>query len=192
MARISYPDVDKLPAELRSLLKQANLNVFNMWAHSANTIELIIKLGAAQFANLELPRSIRELVTLFGGRANSAEYEWFQHVALAKAAGVTDAQLAALERGELDPAEFSPEELAALNLTAAVLAGPKVSDAVFDSARKYFSDRQIVELVGVVGYYWMLGRVATVFQVDLDVAQGTSVFDAGVQLAGSKNGQTGH
>ena len=24
-----------------------------------------------------------------------------------------------------------------------------------------------------VGYYWMLGRIATVFQVDLDVAQGT-------------------
>ncbi len=108
-------------------------------------------------------------------------------MALAKAAGVTDAQLAALEHSELDPAVFSQEELAALNLAAAVLAGPKVSDSVFASARKYFSDRQIVEMVALVGYYWMLGRVATVFQVDLDVAQGTSVFDAGVQLANGKN-----
>jgi hypothetical protein len=33
----------------------------------------------------------------------------------------------------------------------------------------------------------MLGRVATVFQVDLDVAQGTEVYDAGVQLATGKD-----
>jgi alkylhydroperoxidase family enzyme len=188
VARIAYPDTEQFSAELRALLKQANLNVFTMWAHSVNTIELVIKLGAAQFAKLELPRSIRELVTLFGGRANSADYEWFQHVALSKAAGVTDVQLAALEHTELDPAVFNPEELAALRLAEAVLAGPKVSDTVFDSARKYYSDRQLVELVALVGYYWMLGRVATVFQVDLDVAQGTSVFDAGVQLANGKNG----
>jgi hypothetical protein len=43
-----------------------------------------------------------------------------------------------------------------------------------------------VELVGLVGYYWMLGRVATVFQVDLNVAQGTEIYDAGVQLAEHK------
>jgi len=188
MARISYPDTEKLPAELRALLKQANLNIFTMWAHSANTIQLIIELGAAQFAKLDLPRSIRELVTLFGGRANGADYEWFQHVALAKAAGVTDAQIEAVGRLDVDSAVFSPEEFAALKLTEAVLAAPNVSDALFNSARKYLSDRQLVELVGVVGYYWMLGRIATVFQVDLDVAQGTSVFDAGLQLANGKNG----
>jgi alkylhydroperoxidase family enzyme len=186
MARIPYPDADKLPAELRALLKRANLNVFTMWAHSVNTIELVIQLGAAQFAKLDLPRSVRELVTLFGGRANSADYEWAQHVALAKAAGVTDEQIAALEHGELDPAVFSQEELAALMLAEAVLAGPKVSDAVFDSARKHFDDRELVELVALIGYYWMLGRIATVFDVDIDVAQGTSVFDAGVQLANGK------
>jgi hypothetical protein len=40
-----------------------------------------------------------------------------------------------------------------------------------------------VKLVGLVGYYWMLGRVATVFQVDLDVAQGIEVYDAGSSQA---------
>jgi alkylhydroperoxidase family enzyme len=188
MARIPYPEIEKLPAELPALLKQANLNVFTMWAHSVNTIDLVVRLGAAQFAKLELPRSIRELVTLFGARANSSDYEWGQHVALAKAAGVTDAQFAALESGEFDCTVFSPQQLAALKLAAAVLAAPEVSDAVFDSARKHLSNRQLVELVAVVGYYWMLGRIATVFHVDLDVAQGTEVFDAGLQLANGKNG----
>lgn len=76
---------------------------------------------------------------------------------------------------------------AALQLAAAVQAGPSVPDAIFDYARKHLSDRQLVELVGLVGYYWMLGRIATVFQVDLDVAQGTEVYDVGVQLAARKN-----
>ena len=61
--------------------------------------------------------------------------------------------------------------------------------AVFQTAQKQFSNRQLVELVGVLGYYWMLGRVATVFQVDLDVATGTGVYDEGLRLVGQKSGQ---
>jgi alkylhydroperoxidase family enzyme len=183
MARIPYPEKNTLPPELRELLTQAKLNIFSMWAHSVNTVGIIAQLGAVQFAKLELPRSVRELVTLFGAKANSAEYEWVQHVAPSKAAGVTDAQRVALERGEIDSAHFNPQELAALQLAGAIQAGPNVPDAIFDFARKHLSDRQLVELVGLVGYYWMLGRMATVFQVDLDVAQGTEVYDAGVQLA---------
>ena len=186
MARIAYPDTNAMSPELRDLLKKANLNVFTMWAHSAETITLIIELGAVQFAKLELPRSIRELVTLFGARANAASYEWAQHVALSSAAGVTEAQRGALERGELDPALFNPQEIAALRFATAVETGPTVSDAIFNAAREHFSDRQLVEMVGIIGYYWMLGRVATVFQVDIDVAKGTAVFDAGVQLAASE------
>ena len=186
MARIPYPDVQKLPPDLRGLLAQANLNIFLMWAHSVNTVGIVAKLGATQFADLELPRSIRELVTLFSARANSADYEWVQHVAPSKAAGVTDEQLAALEREELSDIYFNAQELAALQIAAAIQADPQVPDTVFDAARKQLSDRQMVELVGLVGYYWMLGRMATVFQVDLDVAQGTEVYDAGLQLASRK------
>jgi alkylhydroperoxidase family enzyme len=183
MARIPYPDQTKLPPEVSELLQQAHLKIFSMWAHSANTIGLIMNLGAAQFVKLELPRAIREMVTLLGASANSAEYEWVQHVAPSKAAGVSDAQRAALRRGDVDALCFSPAEQAALRLTAAVQAGPEVADSIFDAARRYLSDRQLVELVGLVGYYWMLGRIATVFQVELDVAQGTEVYDAGLKVA---------
>src|SRR5215475_13610452 len=40
-----------------------------------------------------------------------------------------------------------------------------------------------VELVELVGYYWMLGRIATVFQVELDAAQGAELYDAGLKVA---------
>jgi hypothetical protein len=59
MARIPYPETQHLPDELRDLLRQTNLNIFLMWAHSVNTVGIVAQLGAAQFAKLELPRSIR-------------------------------------------------------------------------------------------------------------------------------------
>src|SRR5215468_4115714 len=92
MARIPYPDSTKLPPEVNELLQQAHLKVFSTWAHSVSTIGLIVNLGAAQFAKLELPRAIREMVTLLGASTDLAEYEWVQHVALSKDAGVSDEQ----------------------------------------------------------------------------------------------------
>ena len=183
MARIPYPDPTELPEELNELLRQANLNVFSMWAHSVSTAGLIMDLGAAQFAKLKLSRAIREMVTLLGATANSADYEWGQHVALSEAAGVSNEQRAALQRGDVDAPCFSAPERAALRLAAAVQTGPKVADSIFGEARRYLSDRELVELVGLVGYYWMLGRIATVFQVELDVAKGTAVYDAGLRVA---------
>ena len=183
MARIPYPNPEHLTQTTKELLKQARLNIFSMWAHSVSTIDLIINLGAVQFAKLELPRNLREMVTLLGATADSAEYEWAQHIALSKAAGVTDEQRTALRRGDVNAPCFSPIEQAALRFAAAVHAGPRVSDQVFAEARKYLSDRQMVELVGIIGYYWMLGRIATVFDVDLDVANGSELYDAGLSLA---------
>src|SRR5262249_33086320 len=148
MARIPYPDLTKLPPEVNELLQQAHLKIFSMWAHSVSTVGLTMNLGAAQFAKLELPRAIFEMVTLLGASTNLTEYEWVQHVALSKDAGVSDEQRAALRRGDVDAPCFSPSEQAALRLAAAVLAGPEVADPIFDTARKYLSDTQLGELGG--------------------------------------------
>src|SRR5262249_59848092 len=148
MARIPYPDSTQLPPEVSELLQQGHLKIFSMWAHSVSTIGLIVNLGAAQFAKLELPRAIREMVTLLGASTDLAEYEWVQHVALSKDAGVSDEQRAALRRGDVDAPCFSPSEQAALRLAAAVQAGPKIADPIFGTARKYLSDTQLGELGG--------------------------------------------
>ena len=193
MARIPYPDKNSLTEDVQKVVDEASQagtgHVFWMWSYSVNTVGLIAQLGATQFAKLELPGSVRELMILFAARANSADYEWLQHTPLSERAGVTEEQRAALERNELTAACFNPQQAAALQLAAAVQAGPTVPIAVFQTAQKQFSNRQLVELVGVLGYYWMLGRVATVFQVDLDVPTGTEAYDEALRLVGQKSGQ---
>ena len=45
MARIPYPETQHLPHELRDLLRQTNLNIFLMWAHSVNTVGIVAQLA---------------------------------------------------------------------------------------------------------------------------------------------------
>jgi hypothetical protein len=42
-----------------------------------------------------------------------------------------------------------------------------VSDAIFSSARKFLSEREVVELLHLCGYYWTFSRLCIVPEVDL-------------------------
>jgi hypothetical protein len=44
---------------------------------------------------------------------------------------------------------------------------PRVPDVVFDEARRFLGDRQLVGAVQVVGYYWTFGRISTTFDVEV-------------------------
>jgi alkylhydroperoxidase family enzyme len=62
MPRIPFPDAKALPSNEGEFLNQVNnLNIFLLWAHSVIRLAWSAQLGAAQFAKLELPRSVREL-----------------------------------------------------------------------------------------------------------------------------------
>src|SRR6266849_6414845 len=82
------------------------------------------------------PRALRELVILRGAQRMRSEYEWAQHLKMARQAGVREAQIAALERWQSSPA-FDAKEKAALLLAEAVTQG-QVSDPVYAEAMRHF------------------------------------------------------
>ena len=65
------------------------------------------------------PRALRELVILRGGQLMRSEYEWAQHLPMARKAGVREAQINALAHWR-SAAEFDAREKAALALGEAV------------------------------------------------------------------------
>jgi alkylhydroperoxidase family enzyme len=109
---------------------------------------------------------------------SSARYEWVQHVPIAKAAGASDAQVAALERGAIDAPCFGAIERAVLRFTTEVVRDVRASDAAFTEVARDLSPREIVELVLTVGYYMMIARLLETTAVDLDPPAGTAVVDA--------------
>ncbi len=48
-----------------------------------------------------------------------------------------------------------------------MIGGPTVSDELFTALRDVLSEREIVELLQVIGYYWTFGRISTVLEVEL-------------------------
>jgi alkylhydroperoxidase family enzyme len=139
---------------------------------------------------MSLDPLVRELAILTVAKEAEANYEWIQHVAIAKQVGASDQQIASLGEADScaseaadtriaaaaeDGTPFDPAQRAAIELAAAVVRGPRVSPELFECVRAQFTEREIVELLLAIGDYLMLARLMTVLEVDLDEAAGDAV-----------------
>ena len=67
---------------------------------------------------------------------------------------------------------------------SAVVAAPRIADDVFERTRQLLSARQIVEALQLVGFYWALGRMCTVLELELDHPAGLDSVQAVASLHG--------
>jgi 4-carboxymuconolactone decarboxylase len=111
-------------------------------------------------------RALRELVILRGGQLMKSEYEWAQHLKMARKAGVREAQIAALSSWRTSK-EFDAKEKAALGLAEAVTNG-RVSDEVYAEAMRHFDHQDYVELSVTAAFYAMVGRMLDAMDVQLE------------------------
>jgi alkylhydroperoxidase family enzyme len=180
MARLPYVDPASAPTEVREILERlpVSLNVFRMMAHADTCFRPLLQLGTAILARQALSPTLRELVILLVGRRSPAPYEWTQHVPIARAAGATEEQIAAIERGTLDADCFDERTRAVLAATAELLERPRLSDGTFAALERHFPAREIVELLITVGYYMMVARLLESTAVDIDPPAGTAIVDS--------------
>lgn len=109
-----------------------------------------------------LPARIRELVILAVGTASSSAYELYAHTRIARAIGITDAEIAAITSGQLPESCDEPERLA---LRLGERLPLRVSDQLYAQARVHFDEAELVELAVLVGYYRLLAGVLGTFDV---------------------------
>jgi alkylhydroperoxidase family enzyme len=170
MARVSYLTAETAPpAVAATVAKMPPLHVFQLLAHAETAYRPWLKLGGAILSDLALDPLLRELVILQVGRL-AARYEWEQHVPLAAAAGATEEQLAALDRGDLAP--FTAGQRAALVFTGAFVRDGEVSDDEYAALAAEFSEREVVEIALTAGHYLGLARIMTALRIDPDPAVG--------------------
>ena len=112
------------------------------------------------------PRALRELVILRGAQLIRSEYEWAQHLAMVRKAGVREAQIEQLSNWRNSP-EFDEREKAAIALAEAVTQG-RVSDEVYAQAHRHFDEHDYVELAAVAAFYAMVGRMLDAMGVQLE------------------------
>lgn len=186
MARIPYADPDAYAGPVRDAMEVLPpLNVFRMLAHAETAFPPYLRMASAILTELQLDPGLRELAILQVAKQSEAEYEWIQHVALARHAGIGDEQIEAIRSGEFETAEcLGPTQRAVLAFTAAVLADPRLPDATFDRVRDVLGSREIVELLLTIGSYLMLAQLMTTLEIELDPA-------ASEQLAPAPPSDTG-
>jgi 4-carboxymuconolactone decarboxylase len=109
-----------------------------------------------------LPPRLRELAVLRVAHRRGCTYEWVHHVELAKRAGVTDDDIAAVRRGE-----------AVDHLDRTVLAAvdeleesSKLSDATWAALSEGLDERQLMDLIFTVGCYGLLAMAFNTFGVE--------------------------
>jgi alkylhydroperoxidase family enzyme len=180
MARLPYVDPPTAPDEVRELLGRlpVKLNVFRMMAHAATDFRPLVQLGTAILGRQKLDARLRELTILRVATLSRARYEWVQHVPIAEATGATAAEIAALERGDVDADCFGPLERAVFRFVTEVVRDVRASDAAFADVAARLSPQEVVELILTIGYYMMIARLLETTAVDLDPPAGTRVVDA--------------
>jgi alkylhydroperoxidase family enzyme len=186
MPRFELPDdsyLAALPAALRdSAQPEALINVFRAMLRSPQILLPVIGLGSAQFAAGSLSPVDREVAILAAGSCFEAPYEAAQHEPISRSVGVTDSQRAALADRRWSDEAFSAAQQAMLAFVSAVAGAPIVSDPMYAAVREHFTEQQIVELVVLIGYYFLIARVSTVLELPLDPPADARVLDAGTRI----------
>lgn len=113
-----------------------------------------------------LPRPVYQFTVLAVARATGAGFEWADHVAHARAAGVPDAVIATLKDRGLEGA-YAPPFAQAAAVLAATLRWQDVPQAAQDEAMAAFGKQGFVELVVLSGFYQMFAAINQGFDVAL-------------------------
>jgi AhpD family alkylhydroperoxidase len=144
-------------------------NLYRMLAHAPELLEAWVAFAWPLRNEARTPRGLRELVILQVAHHDGAEYERTHHEPMARAAGVTDAQIAALPAWRAaEPATFDDVQRAVLALADEIAAGGDVDDATWAAVAEHFDHRGLVELALTASFYSCVSRVLKTLRVPLD------------------------
>ncbi len=147
------------------------LNVFRTVAQEPDAAKAFLAWGGYILSkrNAVAPRE-REIAILRTGFLCRSGYEWTQHVRIAREAGVTEAEIAAIKVGPGDPTWGDLDRLI-LRATDELFADKFIADATWAGLAEHFSRKQLMDLVFTVGQYTQVSMFLNSFGVQLDPGQ---------------------
>lgn len=176
MPRLPYPDLDSQPELVRKRLAAVPLNVVRICAHASESLfDAQGRLGAAVADPAVLDPKLREAVILRVAHLSNSPYELHHHVPLGRAAGLSEADLAALVSG--DYAALDPLLGAAARFTDEVVRDLTPSDKTLAGLRALASDQILVNIVLTIGCYMSIARLIAVTGIELDAESLTHLPD---------------
>ena len=109
----------------------------------------------------------RELLVLRVAAVRQAEYEWAQHVVIARDVGIESAEIDRVAEGP-DAPGWSPLEGAMVRAVDELVADARITDATWEVLAGELDEQQLMDLVFTVGAYEVLAMAFRSFGVQLD------------------------
>jgi len=171
--RIPPLRLDQLSAEQRGLIAariDADGSVMNLYATLIANPRLYgprLRFGSYLQRDGLLDPETRELLILRTAWNIRTPYEWAHHEGPARAAGLTDAHLAAIPRGPSDPV-WTPRQRAVLAAADELRREAFISDATWARLAEHFGMKERIEIVFTVGGYTMTGLAINSFGIQTE------------------------
>jgi 4-carboxymuconolactone decarboxylase len=171
---------EKWDDETREMLERLKVDgrVFNIFRTLAAHPKLLKKwlvFGNHILNKSTLPPRERELLILRVGWLCRAEYEWGQHVAIGKKAGLTDDEIERVKEGP-DAPGWSEFDATLLRAVDDLRAQAFISDAVWDALAATYDTPQLLDLIFTVGQYNLVSMALNTLGVRLD--EGVAGFES--------------
>jgi 4-carboxymuconolactone decarboxylase len=137
---------------------------FQLLIRAPEICEHAAKLGEHLRWGTSLPDRLSELAIITTARFWRAQFEWFAHAPLAEKAGVPAAAIEAIRRGEA-PSFAQQDEALVHRICTELFKTQRLSDTGFAEAVASLGETGLIEVIGIIGYYTLIGNTLNVFQV---------------------------
>ncbi|MGZ4702477.1 MAG: carboxymuconolactone decarboxylase family protein [Ilumatobacteraceae bacterium] len=151
----SGPDAMPMPNVLATLVRHPNLTGPFM---AYNSVLLTSKV---------LQPRLRELIVLRVAWLTGSSYEWAQHVRTAKRAGISEDEVLHIPQGA-SAESWTPLERDLLAATDQLIESHIVDDIIWDRLSAELDERQLIEILFIVGTYAALAMVFNSVGLQLD------------------------
>jgi alkylhydroperoxidase family enzyme len=190
MNRIPLVAIEDLTPEQRDRYDNApggKLSFSRLLAHALSMQPGIGMAVQGMMSGIEVPPLERQICVLAVLHLDRGEYEWAQHLQVSKAMGIPDEKVAAIANDRFGDPMFNDRERALLAFTRQVVKTVRVDDFVFNAVSAFYSSRQIVELIHVIGLYMLFARVSEVAELEIDAVLGGDFWKKANDAAGLSN-----
>jgi alkylhydroperoxidase family enzyme len=158
--RIAPLPVDQRDEQQRELLGDVGgvtgpaSNIFDTLVRHPGLFRKWLPFGGKLLTG-KLPARDRELLILRTGWHCRSEYEWGQHVLIARSAGITDAEIDRVRAGP-DAPGWDPFERALLAAADELHADACITDATWAALAERYDERLLIEVPMLVGHYHLV------------------------------------
>ena len=136
------------------------------WLNSPEMARHATRLGAVLRFDTSFPAKLSEIAILVTARHWTSHYEWYAHKRLALKGGLDPRIIDAIRDRRIPPFD-DPKGQMIYEVAKSLHEGHAVSNNLYDEAVKVLSERGVVEVIGLCGYYTMVSMTLNTFEFGL-------------------------